>query len=153
LLAFLDSLQSTLRTSGFNEASVAEVMQAMQVLAKYNIMGLGLGLGVAAMAQMRSNEPSSLQQPQSLIQAPRYDSGSAVGPNSLMDSTDRHYAAYSDINKPLGGVGGVLIDVMSQNKAGGGAASTGPNFASTVIKEKLVDSGHVELEVCWLVLC
>ncbi|KHN75327.1 RNA-binding protein Nova-1 [Toxocara canis] len=147
LLAFLDSLQSTLRTSGFNEASVAEVMQAMQVLAKYNIMGLGLGLGVAAMAQMRSNEPSSLQQPQSLIQAPRYDSGSAVGPNSLMDSTDRHYAAHSDINKPLGGVGGVLIDVMSQNKAGGGAASTGPNFASTVIKEKHVDSGHVELEV------
>lgn len=31
LLAFLDSLQSTLRTSGFNETSVAEVMQAMQV--------------------------------------------------------------------------------------------------------------------------
>lgn len=32
LLAFLDSLQSTLRTSGFNETSVAEVMQAMQVV-------------------------------------------------------------------------------------------------------------------------
>lgn len=31
LLSFLDSLQATLRTSGFNEASVAEVMQAMQV--------------------------------------------------------------------------------------------------------------------------
>ncbi|KAF8380907.1 nova-1 [Pristionchus pacificus] len=56
LLSFLDSLQATLRTSGFNEASVAEVMQAMQVLAKYNIMGLGLGLGVAAMAQMRQGE-------------------------------------------------------------------------------------------------
>ncbi|CAB3397861.1 unnamed protein product [Caenorhabditis bovis] len=54
LLAFLDNLQSTLRTSGFNESSVSEVMQAMQVLAKYNIMGLGLGLGVAAMAQLRS---------------------------------------------------------------------------------------------------
>ncbi|CAJ0582066.1 unnamed protein product, partial [Mesorhabditis spiculigera] len=53
LLQFLDSLQSTLRSSGFNEAAVAEVMQAMQILAKYNIMGLGLGLGVAAMAQMR----------------------------------------------------------------------------------------------------
>ncbi|GMS80255.1 hypothetical protein PENTCL1PPCAC_2430 [Pristionchus entomophagus] len=56
LLSFLDSLQATLRTSGFNEAAVAEVMQAMQVLAKYNIMGLGLGLGVAAMAQMRQGE-------------------------------------------------------------------------------------------------
>lgn len=31
LLSFLDNLQSTLRSSGFNEASVAEVMQAMQV--------------------------------------------------------------------------------------------------------------------------
>ncbi|CAJ0929660.1 unnamed protein product, partial [Mesorhabditis belari] len=59
LLQFLDSLQSTLRTSGFNEAAVAEVMQAMQILAKYNIMGLGLGLGVAAMAQMRSGNESS----------------------------------------------------------------------------------------------
>lgn len=54
-MAFLDSLQSTLRTSGFNEQGVGEVMQAMQVLAKYNIMGLGLGLGVAAMAQMRTS--------------------------------------------------------------------------------------------------
>ena len=31
LLSFLDNLQSTLRTSGFNESSVSEVMQAMQV--------------------------------------------------------------------------------------------------------------------------
>lgn len=53
----------------------------------------------------------------------------------------------------LVGVGGVLIVVMSQNKADGGAGYAGPNFASTFIKEKLVDSGHVELEVCWLVLC
>lgn len=58
LLSFLDNLQSTLRTSGFNEQSVSEVMQAMQVLAKYNIMGLGLGLGVAAMAQMRTGQES-----------------------------------------------------------------------------------------------
>ncbi|CAI4231538.1 unnamed protein product [Auanema sp. JU1783] len=63
LLAFLDNLQNTLRTSGFNEASVAEVMQAMQVLAKYNIMGLGLGLGVAAMAQMRSGQEQPAQLP------------------------------------------------------------------------------------------
>ncbi|RCN37092.1 KH domain protein [Ancylostoma caninum] len=63
LLSFLDNLQSTLRSSGFNEASVAEVMQAMQVLAKYNIMGLGLGLGVAAMAQMRSAQETTPQMP------------------------------------------------------------------------------------------
>ena len=43
----------TLRSSGFTESAVAEIMQAMQVLSKYNIMGLGLGLGVAAMATMR----------------------------------------------------------------------------------------------------
>uniref|UniRef100_F1KY54 RNA-binding protein Nova-2 n=1 Tax=Ascaris suum TaxID=6253 RepID=F1KY54_ASCSU len=146
LLAFLDSLQSTLRTSGFNETSVAEVMQAMQVLAKYNIMGLGLGLGVAAMAQMRSNEPGALQQAQSLMQAQRYDGNTALGPSSLLDAAERHYIPHSDVNKSLGGVGGVLIDVMSQSKAGGGS-SGGPNFASTVIKEKVVDSGHVELEV------
>lgn len=54
VLQFLDSLQSTLRSSGFNEQAVADIMQAMQVLAKYNIMGLGLGLGVAAMATMRA---------------------------------------------------------------------------------------------------
>ncbi|CAD6186656.1 unnamed protein product [Caenorhabditis auriculariae] len=59
LLSFLDNLQSTLRTSGFNESSVSEVMQAMQVLAKYNIMGLGLGLGVAAMAQMRTGQETA----------------------------------------------------------------------------------------------
>lgn len=55
----------------------------------------------------------------------------------------------SYIFQSLGGVGGVLIDVMSQSKAGGGS-SGGPNFASTVIKEKVVDSGHVELEVCFI---
>uniref|UniRef100_A0A8R1HJP6 K Homology domain-containing protein n=1 Tax=Caenorhabditis japonica TaxID=281687 RepID=A0A8R1HJP6_CAEJA len=60
LLSFLDNLQSTLRTSGFNEQSVSEVMQAMQVLAKYNIMGLGLGLGVAAMAQMRTGQETQM---------------------------------------------------------------------------------------------
>ncbi|CAI2352619.1 unnamed protein product [Caenorhabditis sp. 36 PRJEB53466] len=60
LLSFLDNLQSTLRTSGFNEQSVSEVMQAMQVLAKYNIMGLGLGLGVAAMAQMRTGQEGGM---------------------------------------------------------------------------------------------
>jgi hypothetical protein len=66
-LAFLDNLQSTLRSSGFNDQSVSEVMQAMQVLAKYNIMGLGLGLGVAAMAQMRNTENVQQQQQNTLV--------------------------------------------------------------------------------------
>lgn len=39
LLNFLDNLQMTLRNSGFNDSSVGEIMQAMQILAKYNIMG------------------------------------------------------------------------------------------------------------------
>ncbi|VDM51422.1 unnamed protein product [Toxocara canis] len=95
----LGNQEFTLRTSDFNEASVADVMQAMHMLAKHNVMGLGLSLGVPAMAQMRSNEPSNVQHPQSLIQAPRYDSASAMDPDSLMDSADRHYAAHSDINK------------------------------------------------------
>ena len=65
LLSFLDNLQSTLRTSGFNETSVSEIMSAMQVLAKYNIMGLGLGIGVATMAQMRqTDQPIQAQQQQ-----------------------------------------------------------------------------------------
>ncbi|VDD92060.1 unnamed protein product [Enterobius vermicularis] len=146
LLAFLDSLQSTLRNSGFNESSVAEVMQAMQVLAKYNIMGLGLGLGVAAMAQMRSNESANMQQQQqSIMQSQRFDSSIISSTQSILDTPERHYGGHSDINKSLSGVGGVLIDVMSQNKSS--VTSNGLNFASTVIKEKLVDNGHVELEV------
>ncbi|VDN55953.1 unnamed protein product [Dracunculus medinensis] len=228
LLAFLDSLQSTLRTSGFNETSVSEVMQAMQVLAKYNIMGLGLGLGVAAMAQLRGSESSNVQP--SIMPSQRFD-GSSATQNSGVDNSDRHFGSHTDVNKmlddvlrwisdisciyklyaarsnritplfaasfphkfvffcgwlslhikienhlendgssaaaaffidfipklklccsnslglnSLSGVGGVLIDVLSQSKVGGGAPS-GPNFASTVIKEKLVDADHVELEV------
>lgn len=69
------------------------------MLAKYNIMGLGLGLGVAAMAQMRSNEPSALQQAQSLMQAQRYDGSAAMGPSSLLDAAERHYISHSDVNK------------------------------------------------------
>lgn len=69
------------------------------MLAKYNIMGLGLGLGVAAMAQMRSNEPGALQQAQSLMQAQRYDGNTALGPSSLLDAAERHYIPHSDVNK------------------------------------------------------
>jgi RNA-binding protein Nova len=83
---FLDNLQSTLRTSGFNETSVSEIMAAMQVLAKYNIMGLGLGIGVATMAQMRQSDqpipPQQQQQPMMQQQPPqqRYD----MGPPQMM---------------------------------------------------------------------
>ncbi|MCP9262410.1 K Homology domain containing protein [Dirofilaria immitis] len=91
LLAFLDSLQSTLRTSGFNETSVAEVMQAMQILAKYNIMGLGLGLGVAAMAQMRTNETPSLTSSQSLSQPQRFETTNLSGTTATVDNTDRRF--------------------------------------------------------------
>lgn len=65
----MDNLQSTLRTSGFNESSVGEIMQAMQILAKYNIMGLGLGLGVAAMAQLRTVESQAVAQQNALLAA------------------------------------------------------------------------------------
>lgn len=90
-MSFLDNLQSTLRSSGFNEASVGEIMQAMQVLAKYNIMGLGLGLGVAAMAQMRTAEATQMMVPQQQTQ--RYDlaqplMNSSSGLTSLLDTGD-----------------------------------------------------------------
>ncbi|TKR86411.1 hypothetical protein L596_011008 [Steinernema carpocapsae] len=146
LLTFLDNLQSTLRTSGFNEASVSEIMQAMQVLAKYNIMGLGLGLGVAAMAQMRSPDVGhqSQQQPQ------RYDmsmsANSSIIGGSVMDAPNSRYDNRSSFNDThLSGSGGVLIDVMSQKKSGG--SSNGSSFASSVIKEKIVESGHTDIEV------
>jgi hypothetical protein len=74
VLSFLDNLQNTLRTSGFNEAAVTEIMQAMHVLARYNIMGLGLGLGVATMAQSR-NDSAMQQAPQPIqsVTTQRYD--------------------------------------------------------------------------------
>lgn len=56
VINFLEGLQCTLRGHGFNEPAVAEIMSAMQILTKYNIMGLGLGLGVASIGLMRSNE-------------------------------------------------------------------------------------------------
>ncbi|VDN07831.1 unnamed protein product [Thelazia callipaeda] len=159
LLAFLDSLQSTLRTSGFNETSVAEVMQAMQILAKYNIMGLGLGLGVAAMAQMRTNEAPSMTSSQGLSQSQRFETSNLSSSGGAIESSDRRFptgsggsittgagagGGQSDLNKSLSGVGGVLIDVLSQNKQNN---SSGQNFAASVIKEKIIDSNHIDLEI------
>lgn len=153
LLAFLDTLQSTLRSSGFNDQSVSEVMQAMQVLAKYNIMGLGLGLGVAAMAQMRNSENAAVQQQNALIGAhnqnasmqqqrfdvmPHSQNANMITGNSLMD------AHSNSLDQNIGGAGGVLIDVMSQKKTGGIPSNT---FANSIIKERILEDGRVELEV------
>ncbi|KAE9550200.1 hypothetical protein FO519_006587 [Halicephalobus sp. NKZ332] len=141
LLAFLDNLQSTLRTSGFNEGSVSEIMAAMQVLAKYNIMGLGLGIGVATMAQMRQGEQPMQQQPPMMQPPQRYDMGpgqmmGAPVMGSLMDPGERN-----DSSLVGGHTGGVLIDVMSQKKNGT------ENFAASVIKEVRSEDGIMELEV------
>lgn len=90
LLTFLDNLQSTLRSSGFNESSVSEIMQAMQVLAKYNIMGLGLGLGVAAMAQMRTVESQAVAQQNALLAAAQ-----AGGHGHIQHSEPQRYDGFS----------------------------------------------------------
>ncbi|EFP00677.1 hypothetical protein CRE_21286 [Caenorhabditis remanei] len=44
----------------FNEQNVSEVMQAMQVLANHNILRLGFGVGVGAMAQSRTGQESQM---------------------------------------------------------------------------------------------
>ncbi|KJH44762.1 KH domain protein [Dictyocaulus viviparus] len=126
LLSFLDNLQSTLRSSGFNEASVAEVMQAMQVLAKYNIMGLGLGLGVAAMAQMRSAQETSSQMPSNHGVAGFGDQG-----------------GYAGGDQPPS-VNLLLVEVL---RSGSGAAANGENFASSVMVERRVSNVSIEIEV------
>ncbi|VDK72588.1 unnamed protein product [Onchocerca ochengi] len=46
----------------------------------------------------------------------------------------------------LSGVGGVLIDVLSQNKQNS-SSSSGQNFAASVIKEKIIDNNHIDLEI------
>ncbi|KAK6028666.1 KH domain protein, partial [Ostertagia ostertagi] len=124
LLSFLDNLQSTLRSSGFNEASVAEVMQAMQVLAKYNIMGLGLGLGVAAMAQMRSAQETTPQMPSNHGVAGFGDQG-----------------GYAGGDQPPA-VNLLVVDVL---RSGSGNAENGENFASSVIVERQISSGSIEV--------
>ncbi|CAD5223896.1 unnamed protein product [Bursaphelenchus okinawaensis] len=137
VINFLDNLQNTLRNSGFSESAVAEIMQAMNVLARYNIMGLGLGLGVATMAQSRQNEPphQMMSNPaQSMPQ--RYDlTQSMLGGNgisSILDGPDRSEGL---------GHGGVLIDVLGQSN------NVNESFASTVIKERVNEDGRLELEV------
>lgn len=85
----MDNLQSTLRSSGFTESSVGEIMQAMQVLAKYNIMGLGLGLGVAAMAQMRTVESQAVAQQNALIAASHLG-GNSQGVYNFSALSDSH---------------------------------------------------------------
>ncbi|KAK6045354.1 hypothetical protein COOONC_17140, partial [Cooperia oncophora] len=126
LLSFLDNLQSTLRSSGFNEASVAEVMQAMQVLAKYNIMGLGLGLGVAAMAQMRSAQETTQQMPSNHGVAGFGDQGAYAGGDQ----------------RPA--VSRLLVDAL---RSGSGTAANGENFASCVVVERKIPRCGIKVKV------
>lgn len=67
---------------------------------------------------------------------------------------ERHQVQYEAVDfllQSLSGVGGVLIDVLSQSKHGGGSHPGGLNFAATVIKEKIIDSNHVDLEVSFII--
>ncbi|VDK59978.1 unnamed protein product [Gongylonema pulchrum] len=66
-------------------------------------MGLGLGLGVAAMAQMRTNETPSLVA-QNLPQTHRYDTTNLAGGTTVVESGDRRYgggssSGHNDISK------------------------------------------------------
>lgn len=55
VLQFLEGLRSTLRNNGYSEPSITEIMHAMQVLAKYNVLGLGLGFGLAAVSKLNTS--------------------------------------------------------------------------------------------------
>jgi hypothetical protein len=77
-------------------------MSAMQVLARYNIMGLGLGLGVASMAQTRNDSvpgPNLMQQPPQHVQnmpTQRYDMTQSLMPpgngmSNLLDTSDNRH--------------------------------------------------------------
>lgn len=46
LLQFLENLQMSLRSAGYNDLALTEIMGAMQTLAKYNVLGLAFGFGV-----------------------------------------------------------------------------------------------------------
>lgn len=59
-------------------------------------MGLGLGLGVAAMAQLRGSESSNVQP--SIMPSQRFD-GSSATQNSGVDNSDRHFGSHTDVNK------------------------------------------------------
>ncbi|PAV91786.1 hypothetical protein WR25_24329 [Diploscapter pachys] len=142
LLSFLDNLQSTLRTSGFNESSVSEVMQAMQVLAKYNIMGLGLGLGVAAMAQMRAGNGNEL---------PPNHGAAGFGEGYSMGGSE------ADIYNASGGASNtsnihsnnatILNEVLRTGSSACSGMKDGENFAVTQIVVKHVANDHIDLEV------
>ncbi|KAK5983540.1 KH domain-containing protein [Trichostrongylus colubriformis] len=101
-------------------------MQAMQVLAKYNIMGLGLGLGVAAMAQMRSVQETTPQVQNSHGVAGFVEQG-----------------GHATGEQPPA-VNLMLVDVL---RSGSGAGQNGENFASSVMVERRVSSDSIELEV------
>ena len=138
----------------------------LQLVTLFNFFkGLGLGLGVAAMAQMRNSENAAVQQQNALIgvqnasmQQQRYDvmshpqNANMMTGNSLMDahnnSLDQVFLCFFLYNlrelQNIGGAGGVLIDVMSQKKSGGVVSNA---FANSIIKERILEDGRVELEV------
>lgn len=167
VLNFLDSLQSTLRSSGYTEAQIGEIMPAMQVLAKYNVMALGLGLGVAAMANLRSSnpEPPKAQPPppQQNIQAEMQPP--ARPPPSYQDSDmNRGWAGGGGGGGGMGGGGGGGgvgmgggmgaigggMDGMGGvgGPGGGGGGGQEQSFAASIIRTRPGgDPSRMELEM------
>lgn len=127
------------------------------------------------MAQMRNNESAAVQQNSMMnvqntqpIQQQRFDviqqSNLLKTEQSFIDSHSnsldqvgrRYLPCITKLKfslfflKNIGGVGGVLIDVMSQKKQTGNST----NYANSIIKERIVEDGHIELEVilCYKIL-
>jgi len=159
VMQFLDSLQTTLRTSGFTEQAVTEVMSAMQVLCKYNIMGLGLGLGVAAMAQMRGGAGGPQGQDGGSL-ANIY--GSAGGPppggnpssdtmSALMQSSGWAPPSTQPAQQYLQSTSPGLANQQGANNNSSPQNSAKPaNFAAGVIKQRMqMEPNKIELEVCF----
>lgn len=121
------------------------------------------------MAQMRNSENAAVQQQNALLgaqnasmQHQRFDvishsqNANLITGNSLLDAHSNSIdqailkiIIFSilkgyHIQNIGGGAGGVLIDVMSQKKTGGGSSNT---FANSIIKERMMEDGRVELEV------
>lgn len=69
-------------------------------------MGLGLGLGVAAMAQMRTNETPSLTSSQSLSQPQRFEATNLAGTATAVDNADRRFASGAGGGSAAGGTAG-----------------------------------------------
>lgn len=51
----LDNVKLVLRSSGYSEQATAEVVTAMATLARYGILGMGMGLGLAPYLPVEAN--------------------------------------------------------------------------------------------------